>query len=617
MATKRLLESAGRSYTIGGMQRFPFLRFVALGAVVCSSVGFVACATGSSTDTETPGDGGGDGTTDTGGGDTGGGDTGTPTDGGGDTGTTTDGGDSGGGDTGTVAETGDGGDGSTCAAGCPKDKWDIDGDPLTGECGCEYSCVKKGATDPIDDKYTDDNCDGSDGVVEKCVYVSAATGDDTNTGTRVKPVKTIAEAIKKAKAAGVDVCLSGDSYNTTVTMESGVSVYGGFDEKDPTFKFKRSAAATTTIIAADTGVFAPKVDADTHFEGITLSVAPSSSLLAGDSVYGVRFGGGAGKFYVRYNKITVGAGKDGGKGSDGAKGDDGTDGVKGDNGASGSSGTGFGGAGGTSTCGAKGGKGGDGGYGSGSGTDGEATTVLGGKGASSSGCFGGGNNGGPGGTITTPGIPGSAASFSPINLGVFTSAALYTPANGAAGGDGGNGYGGSGGGGGGGGNDVGGFLCNKDRGGGGGGGGAGGCGGKGGKGGLGGGGSFGVTAVGGGTLIVDGCDIKVAKGANGGPGGSGGLAGNAGSGKPGGNKADDAGGGGGGGNGSAGGGGGSGAGGPGGPSVCVAHTTSVTVDFTVGLGKNSCVNGGGGSGGLGASGAANGPAGASTDLQKF
>lgn len=612
------------------MSRFPYLRFVpahlvALGAIVCGSMVFVACATGSTGDTD-PGTGDG-GKTDTGdddasGGDTGGTDTGAKPDTGGGGDASDGGGDAT--DTGTPADGGgDTSDGGGCAAGCPKDKWDIDGDPLTGECGCEYSCVKKGSTDPIDPAFTDDNCDGSDGVVEKCIYVSALTGVDADPGgTRVKPVKTIAYAIglaKKMRDAGtpVDVCLSGDSYNTTVTMESGISVYGGFDEKDATFKFKRSAAATTTILSVNTGVFAPKVDADTHFEGITLNVTPSASLLPGESVYGVRFGGGAGKLYVRYDKITVGTGTDGGKGADGSKGDDGTDGVKGDDGSSGSSGTGLGGAGGTSTCGAKGGKGGDGGYGGGSGTDGEATTVLGGKGAGSSGCFGGGNNGGPGGTITTTGLPGSAASFSPINLGVFSPTAVYTPANGAPGGDGGNGYGGSGGGGGGGGNDVGGILCKKDRGGGGGGGGAGGCGGKGGKGGLGGGGSFGITAVGGGSLIVDGCDIKVSKGANGGQGGGGGLPGTAGNGKAGGNKADDAGGGGGGGNGSAGGAGGSAAGGPGGPSVCVAHTSSVTVDFTVGLGKNSCVNGGGGSGGLGASGAANGPAGASGDLQKF
>src|SRR5690242_2311875 len=56
-----------------------------------------------------------------------------------------------------------------CAAGCPADTWDIDANPLTGTCGCEYSCVFVAANDPIDPAFTDDNCDGGDGMVEQCV----------------------------------------------------------------------------------------------------------------------------------------------------------------------------------------------------------------------------------------------------------------------------------------------------------------------------------------------------------------------------------------------------------------------------------------------------------------
>ncbi|MGZ6095366.1 MAG: DUF1565 domain-containing protein, partial [Polyangiales bacterium] len=257
------------------------LRTSGLVSLFVLAVAGASCAAGS-TDAVIEGSGSDTGGTgdDTGGGgdETGGGDSSTTTD----TGSGTDGGDDGS----TDGTSGDGsmtdgsggdsmsgesgGDGGACSLGCPVGKFDIDGDPLTGECGCEYICDKKGPTDPIDPDYKDDNCDGTDGVVEKCIFVSASTGDDTATGTRLAPMKTIAAAIAaaKAKGTGIDVCLSGGTYSGLVTMESGVSVYGGFDETDATFKFRRSDAATTNLNAEGTVVYAPKIDADTHLEGL-------------------------------------------------------------------------------------------------------------------------------------------------------------------------------------------------------------------------------------------------------------------------------------------------------------------------------------------------------------
>src|SRR6185369_2923133 len=53
-----------------------------------------------------------------------------------------------------------------CGNGCPQNLWDIDGNPLTGVCGCEYKCTQTSASDAIDPNYTDDNCDGGDGLTE-------------------------------------------------------------------------------------------------------------------------------------------------------------------------------------------------------------------------------------------------------------------------------------------------------------------------------------------------------------------------------------------------------------------------------------------------------------------
>ena len=79
-------------------------------------------------------------------------------------------------------------------------------------------------SDPIDPNFTDDNCDGGDGNVEQCVYVSTSQGDDTTgDGSRQSPLKTIGIAILKAKANAVpSVCLSGEVYNEAVSVMSGM-----------------------------------------------------------------------------------------------------------------------------------------------------------------------------------------------------------------------------------------------------------------------------------------------------------------------------------------------------------------------------------------------------------
>jgi hypothetical protein len=512
-----------------------------------------------------------------------------------------------------------------CAAGCPANFHNIDGDPLTGECGCEYACTKVGNADPIDPDFKDDNCDGSDGLVEKCIYVSASTGDDGEAGTREKPMKTIAAAIAKAKDAGVDVCLSGETYNGLVTVESGVSIYGGFDHTDPSFKFKRSAAATTSLVAEGTVVYAPKIDVETHVEGLNIRATTPSG--PGNSTYGVRFGGGSGTLFVRYNRIDAEAGTPGASGIAGNPGADGRDGGPGGDGCDACSGGGGAGAGGASTCGASGGSGGKGGYNAGRGADGSPGTVgSGGPGGAALKCFTASEPGSKGGDALISGGNGTPGNTS-AERGRLGSDAVYSPPRAPNGTSGANGGSGGGGGGGGGGNEC--FTgpfgvevctCRADMGGGGGGGGAGGCGGSPGSGGTGGGGSFAIAAVAG-TLVVSGCDLKVAKGAAGGDGRPGAAGGRGGAGGGGGGGRDNSGSGGGGGRGAPGGNGGPGAGGAGGPSVCVGYTSSVSLSFVVGLKENSCVNGGGGAGGQGAQNdgmtGAPGPTGAAGDRLEF
>ncbi|KYF51434.1 PE-PGRS family protein, partial [Sorangium cellulosum] len=384
-----------------------------------------------------------------------------------------------------------------CAMGCLPGTHDIDGNPLTGECGCEYACTPTSTTeDPIDGEFVDANCDGGDGLVERCVYVSASIGDDANSGTRTAPVQTIATAIQVAQESAVPaVCLSGELYEEAVTVVSGISIYGGFDHDDPDFKFRRTSAVTTTVRAPGTVFHAPSIAQPTHIEGITIeALKPTTS---GASTYGVRLGGGLAQLFVRYNIIRVQDGQNGVAGTDGAAHTAGTapGGNAGEVGCDGCSGRGN--AGPAPVCDEPGGRGGYGGHGSAIGASGHPGSqgAAGGAGGPSHDCGDPrypGQNGAPG-MAGVQGAPGTGGA----TLGTIASG-VYQPANGTNGLPGANGGGGGGAGGGGGGTC---WVGPNDRGGGGGSGGCGGLGGRSGQAGRGGGGSFGIFAAAGQVVV--------------------------------------------------------------------------------------------------------------------
>ncbi|MBL9028361.1 MAG: PE-PGRS family protein [Myxococcales bacterium] len=495
-----------------------------------------------------------------------------------------------------------------CAMGCPTNSWDVDGNPLTGECGCEYACTQTSTdSDPIDESFTDDNCDGGDGLVEQCVYVSASQGSNSNPGTRMAPMQTIAAAIAQAQTNGVpSVCLSGEIYNEAVTVVPGISIYGGFDQNDPDFKFRRKAGITTTVQAMGTVFNVPDLTLDTHLEGLT--IVATTPVTPGASTYGVRMANGTQQatLYVRYNVIQVGAGAAGAQGTNGAahaqskapNGNNGTNGCQGTN-------CGFGGP--QTVCTEFGGKGGDGGYDSNGGQTGSPGSggTSGGPGAGGSDCFGGGNDAGDGSSGGGNGSQGTSGTGGQA-LGTVAGG-FYVPSAGQNGALGVNGKGGAGGGGGGGGDNAGGF-CNSDKGGGGGSGGCGGLGGNLGTGGGGGGGSFGVFVAAGKVVVTDN-EILSGAGGNGGNGGNGASGQTGGDGGSPGGGNDDSGSGGFGGPGSNGGAGGPGGGGGGGPSACLGRASAATFTFS----SNSCTTGLPGDGGVGGTNPQGGVGGPGTD----
>ena len=90
-----------------------------------------------------------------------------------------------------------------------------------------------GAADPITVADIDENCDGVDGDAANEVFV-APSGDDSNTGTRMSPFRTLGRAIERA--AGRPILVAGDQLvadtglgNAGATSPMPTEIHGGYD----------------------------------------------------------------------------------------------------------------------------------------------------------------------------------------------------------------------------------------------------------------------------------------------------------------------------------------------------------------------------------------------------
>jgi len=425
------------------------------------------------------------------------------------------------------------------------------------------------------------------------IYV-ATTGDDTHEGTHARPLKTIGAAMIAARSAGSDVYVSAGSYNESVTLADGVSLFGGFDpstwERD-TFKSSVTPLYTTTIQGGTIAVDGNAVNGIV-VDGLTITSANATT--GGDGSYGVRLINST----VELKNCIITAGN-------GAAGLNGSTIEKAGNGGQGGTG-----ADGIDDCGCSladvisgdcneyvaGGAGSASGIGSGGGNGGNGINGENGS-AGNNGLFGSltlGGGGGAGGTYgytqvielqsATDGSPGSDGLNGSVGTngtggsGGSITGSLWFTSIGVNGGNGQHGRGGGGGGAGGGQQvwttpvPITGSLPIFEYygiGNGGGGGGAGGTGGTGGHGGGGGGASFGIF-LNDSVVTITNCTITSGSGGGGGEGSNGGEGGDGGEGGNGGNAdTDEVGAGGHGGHGGKGGTGGHGGGGAGGPSFTI------------------------------------------------
>ena len=416
--------------------------------------------------------------------------------------------------------------GPNCTYSCLSDFWDLNSDLNTaGSDGCEYACVFANTNDAPDDAFVDSNCDGIDGVIADAIFVDTGTGNDSNSGSMVAPLATIGAAIA-TQDNGRPILVSTGTYNESLNLKNGASIYGGYAAAD---SWSRSNANGATIAGGVTAVTALSISSTTLLTHLNITASSNTS---GDSI-GLYANASSG-LVLRNLSITAQDGADGTDGTGGTAGDDGNAGTEGTQGCDGCSGDGWGGSGGTGCLTWNGGGfGGRGGYGDNNGLNGDhgnsddtgGTRGSGGSGDGSHSClFGCGGGGAPGEhAAQNEDLDGSDGTDGVGGDGIGTiSGDKWTPSDGTNGTSGSAGDGG-GGGGGGGGSDC----CLDDRGGGGGGGGGGGCGGSAGTAGTGGYSSFGVFLYDSSITMVN-VDVTSGNAGDGGagkPGGSGGTGG--------------------------------------------------------------------------------------------
>src|SRR5262245_26662526 len=169
---------------------------------------------------------------------------------------------------------------------------------------------------------------GNSGAAPPSVYVAPAPlGHESGAGTQADPITTISAGIDLATTLGTGarVLVAEGVYNESVTLRSGISIYGGYNAAGG---WTEVAPTTSIIHGGETAVLAQGLLGETHVEGFTILSADAQSG-PGASSYGVRIVDCTGTLVLQKNLIVAGGGATGASGGDGARGPDGAPGANG------------------------------------------------------------------------------------------------------------------------------------------------------------------------------------------------------------------------------------------------------------------------------------------------
>jgi hypothetical protein len=159
---------------------------------------------------------------------------------------------------------------------------DPTGNPPTGDGG---ACVAEaGAVDPPDDMGADTNCDGSDGIVGKDVYVDPTGGEDTNDGSPKTPMLSLTAALKLATSRGGNVLVAaGTPADTTLSMPGTWAIYGGYG---PGF-IGAPTRSLTTLTPGPSGLLVDQASS-AHLAHMTVTAQMPQAGMGSPSVHAVR-----------------------------------------------------------------------------------------------------------------------------------------------------------------------------------------------------------------------------------------------------------------------------------------------------------------------------------------
>ncbi len=164
---------------------------------------------------------------------------------------------------------------------------DTDGDGITDpNDNCRITAnANQASSGDADGEGDACDCSPNDGAVRTvdAVFVSA-DGNDSASGARNDPVRTITRGLALAQAGGkTKVYVEAGTYNETVSMANGISVYGGFNLSADWATCQKALASggadanTTRITSAFGPVVAfTNITAETRLEGVTVEGTASS-----------------------------------------------------------------------------------------------------------------------------------------------------------------------------------------------------------------------------------------------------------------------------------------------------------------------------------------------------
>ncbi|MBA3538520.1 MAG: hypothetical protein H0T79_02725, partial [Deltaproteobacteria bacterium] len=195
-------------------------------------------------------------------------------------------------------------------------------------------CDPPSLNDDPDAGFVDSNCDGLDGDRARAIFVSVAGVNAATCGLVYSdPCQTIGFGIARAVASSrPHVYVQNGTYNASITMVDGVSVFGGYN-----FNWARApystAGHTVTIVGGVTAVRFDSLASPTWLDDVVVRSADATG--AGASSIGILITSSQ-AVELRGVQVIPGVGMAGTPGTDGSVGTDGSDGGDGKPGVEGS-----------------------------------------------------------------------------------------------------------------------------------------------------------------------------------------------------------------------------------------------------------------------------------------